>query len=115
MTLNTFHYAGVSANNVTLSVPRLREIINVANKIKTPSMFVYLKPLVKKTKEREKNVHCDLEYRTLQSVTEETEVWYDLDPMTNIIEEDIDFVESDYEIPNDYIKPEKISPWLLHI
>ncbi|GJN12411.1 hypothetical protein PR202_ga30686 [Eleusine coracana subsp. coracana] len=34
MTLNTFHYAGVSAKNVTLGVPRLREIINVAKKIK---------------------------------------------------------------------------------
>jgi RNA polymerase Rpb1, domain 5 len=30
MTLNTFHYAGVSAKNVTLGVPRLKEIINVS-------------------------------------------------------------------------------------
>ncbi|TDL20258.1 beta and beta-prime subunits of DNA dependent RNA-polymerase [Rickenella mellea] len=29
MTLNTFHYAGVSSKNVTLGVPRLKEIINV--------------------------------------------------------------------------------------
>ena len=28
MTLNTFHYAGVSSKNVTLGVPRLKEIIN---------------------------------------------------------------------------------------
>jgi len=34
MTLNTFHYAGVSSKSVTLSVPRLREIINVAANIK---------------------------------------------------------------------------------
>ena len=27
-----------------LGVPRLKEIINVATKIKTPSFFVYLKP-----------------------------------------------------------------------
>ncbi|KAG2750370.1 hypothetical protein P692DRAFT_20729943 [Suillus brevipes Sb2] len=44
MTLNIFHYAGVSSKNVTLSVPRLKEIINVATKIKTPSLAVYLKP-----------------------------------------------------------------------
>jgi hypothetical protein len=31
MTLNTFHSAGVSSKNVTLGVPRLKEIINVAN------------------------------------------------------------------------------------
>lgn len=43
MTLNTFHLAGVSDKNVTLGVPRLKEIINVAKNIKTPSLTVYLK------------------------------------------------------------------------
>lgn len=33
MTLNTFHHAGVSAKNVTLGVPRLTELINVARKV----------------------------------------------------------------------------------
>ena len=42
MTLNTFHFAGVSAKNVTLGVPRLKEIINVSKKPKTPSLTVYL-------------------------------------------------------------------------
>eukprot|EP01018_Ginkgo_biloba_P014837 Gb_33197 [translate_table: standard] len=115
MTLNTFHYAGVSAKNVTLGVPRLREIINVAKKIKTPSLSVYLKSEVNKTKEKAKNVQCALEYTTLRSVTEATEVWYDPDPMSTIIEEDVDFVKSYYEMPDEDIAPEKISPWLLRI
>lgn len=42
MTLNTFHYAGVSAKNVTLGVPRLKEIINVSKHPKTPSLTVFL-------------------------------------------------------------------------
>jgi DNA-directed RNA polymerase II subunit RPB1 len=70
MTLNTFHFAGVSAKNVTLGVPRLREIINVAKKTKTPSLSVYLKPGVNKEKEKAKNVQCALEYTTLRSVTQ---------------------------------------------
>lgn len=37
MTLNTFHFAGVGGKNVTLGIPRLREIIMTASKtIKTP-------------------------------------------------------------------------------
>ncbi|GFP91008.1 DNA-directed RNA polymerase ii subunit 1 [Phtheirospermum japonicum] len=115
MTLNTFHYAGVSAKNVTLGVPRLREIINVAKKIKTPSLSVYLKPDVSKTKERAKNVQCALEYTTLRSVTQATEVWYDPDPMSTLIEEDVEFVKSYYEMPDEEIDPDKISPWLLRI
>ncbi|KAE8693465.1 DNA-directed RNA polymerase II subunit RPB1 [Hibiscus syriacus] len=115
MTLNTFHYAGVSAKNVTLGVPRLREIINVAKKIKTPSLSVYLSPEARKTKEKAKNVQCSLEYTTLRSVTHATEVWYDPDPMSTLIEEDIDFVKSYYEMPDEEVAPEKISPWLLRI
>jgi len=44
MTLNTFHNAGISSKNVTLGVPRINEIINVAKNIKTPSLKVYLLP-----------------------------------------------------------------------
>ncbi|PHU14099.1 DNA-directed RNA polymerase II subunit 1 [Capsicum chinense] len=80
MTLNTFHYAGVSAKNVTLGVPRLREIINVAKKIKTSSLSVYLKP-----------------------------------EMSTLIEEDVEFVKSYYEMPDKEIELNKISPWFLRI
>jgi DNA-directed RNA polymerase III subunit RPC1 len=36
MTLKTFHFAGVAAMNVTLGVPRIKEIINAAKVISTP-------------------------------------------------------------------------------
>jgi DNA-directed RNA polymerase beta' subunit len=42
MTLNTFHLAGHSAKNVTLGIPRLREIVMTASaKISTPGMTMY--------------------------------------------------------------------------
>lgn len=45
MTLNTFHFAGFGAKNVTLGIPRLREIIMTASsKIKTPMMTVAFRP-----------------------------------------------------------------------
>lgn len=36
MTLKTFHFAGVASMNVTLGVPRLKEIINASSAISTP-------------------------------------------------------------------------------
>lgn len=36
MTLKTFHFAGVASMNVTLGVPRIKEIINAAKVISTP-------------------------------------------------------------------------------
>eukprot|EP00921_Rhytidocystis_pertsovi_P023540 GHVQ01037648.1.p1 GENE.GHVQ01037648.1~~GHVQ01037648.1.p1 ORF type:complete len:1582 (+),score=151.70 GHVQ01037648.1:212-4957(+) len=42
MTLKTFHFAGVASMNVTLGVPRIKEIINAAVKIQTPIIQVPL-------------------------------------------------------------------------
>ena len=36
MTLKTFHFAGVASMNITLGVPRIKEIINAAKSISTP-------------------------------------------------------------------------------
>ena len=36
MTLKTFHFAGVASMNITLGVPRIKEIINASKAISTP-------------------------------------------------------------------------------
>ena len=44
MTLNTFHLAGHGAGNMTLGIPRLKEILmNTPITIKTPIMKLYFK------------------------------------------------------------------------
>merc|ERR1712137_878013 len=42
MTLKTFHFAGVASMNVTLGVPRIKEIINAAKTVSTPIVTAYL-------------------------------------------------------------------------
>jgi hypothetical protein len=76
MTLNTFHFAGVSAKNVTLGVPRLTEIINLAKNIKTPSLTVYLTGQAAQDRDACKLVQSQLEYTTLSRVTKRTEIWW---------------------------------------
>ncbi len=45
MTLNTFHLAGHGGVNLTLGIPRLREILMTSSdKIKTPIMELYFDP-----------------------------------------------------------------------
>ena len=60
-------------------------------------------------------VQVELEYTTLRSVTEATEIWYDPDPTTTVIEEDIDTVASYFEMPDEGINLAAMSPWLLRI
>ena len=42
MTLNTFHFAGVSEMNVTTGLPRIIEIFDATKEIKTPLMEIHL-------------------------------------------------------------------------
>lgn len=117
MTLNTFHYAGVSSKNVTLGVPRLKEIINVATNIKTPSLTVFLQPELSVSAELAKIVQQELAYTSLRTVTAAVEVWYDPDPQSTIIEEDQVFVEAFFAIPDEEMEQQLHlqSPWLLRL
>ncbi|KAJ2725253.1 DNA-directed RNA polymerase II core subunit rpo21 [Coemansia sp. Benny D115] len=114
MTLNTFHLAGVGSKG-TQGVPRLKEVINVATNIRTPALSVYLTEGVSTNLERVKDVQVAIEYTTLADVTAATEIWYDPDVTDTIIDEDRDFVQMFYEIPDSRYPIEATSPWLLRL
>uniref|UniRef100_A0A7S3NMX3 DNA-directed RNA polymerase subunit n=1 Tax=Aureoumbra lagunensis TaxID=44058 RepID=A0A7S3NMX3_9STRA len=113
MTLNTFHFAGVSAKNVTLGVPRLNEILNVAKTIKTPSLTIFLPPDTAEA--QAKDIQAKLEYTTLGSVTELTQIYYDPDPEATVIPDDEELVAEYIEVPDEDFDPKAMSPWLLRI
>ena len=116
MTLNTFHYAGVSAKNVTLGVPRLKEIINIAKKIKTPTLTIYLDKTIRDDSDSVKKLQSTLEYCTLRTITAATEIYYDPDPENTEIEEDRDFVETFWSVEEEErAKIPRMSPWLLRM
>ncbi|KAI0473760.1 DNA-directed RNA polymerase II subunit RPB1 [Xylariaceae sp. FL0804] len=113
MTLNTFHFTGISSKNVTLGVPRLKEILNVASNIKTPSMMVYLDGSAS-SQEHAKRLRSIVEHTNLRSVTAVAEIYYDPDIESTTIPEDRDMVESYFLIPDDNQPTiERQSRWLL--
>ncbi|KAJ2741692.1 hypothetical protein GGI20_005011 [Coemansia sp. BCRC 34301] len=73
MTLNTFHLAGFGAKNVTLGIPRLREIVMVAsNNISAPNIDIPMLDGV--TKEHAQVIAGALTKLTLGDVTDYVEV-----------------------------------------
>jgi len=112
----TFHYAGVSAKNVTLGVPRLKEIINVAKTPKTPGLTVYLQQHVSGDQDVAKLVHSTLEYTVLGDIVQMTEIYYDPDVRNTIVPKDIEFVKDYYDI-QDVSESDlrRLSPWVLRI
>ncbi|PWN27773.1 beta and beta-prime subunits of DNA dependent RNA-polymerase [Jaminaea rosea] len=122
MTLNTFHYAGVASKNVTLGVPRLKEIINCAENIKTPMVRVYLQAPYNGWHDHSDNqqalakpIQAALTHTTLQTITGAVEIHYDPDPTNTLIEEDRDFVESFFAVPDEDVERtlDRQSPWML--
>ena len=116
MTLNTFHFAGVSSKNVTLGVPRLKEILNCATSIKTPAMTVYQEEGKTGNQDTAKSLRSAVEHTTLRSVTETTEIYYDPDVQSTVIPADQDMVESYWIIPDEAgVEAHRQSRWLLRI
>jgi len=101
MTLNTFHYTGIASKNVTLGVPRLKEILNVATNLKTPSMNVYQEPDTRHSQESAKRLRSMVEHTTLRSITDTTEIWYDPNVQVTVVEADNEMVESYFIVPDE--------------
>lgn len=64
MTLKTFHFAGVASMNITLGVPRIKEIINASKNIRCSHEWKYVHVVFFLCKACvpvslvEKDVHC---------------------------------------------------------
>lgn len=115
MTLNTFHYAGVASKSVTGGVPRLKEIINIAVNIRTPALNVYLDREYSRTEEDAHQIMRKLTYTRLRDITASVEIFYDPKLDSTDIEEDQDFVDAFFAIPDEDIRLELHSPWLLRL
>jgi len=113
MTLNTFHFAGISSMNVTLGVPRFEEVVNVGKTIKTPSITVYLEREYAKDENIAREVQSQLEYTTLRNLTLSSEIFYDSDPTTTVLMEDQDLVHTYFEFES--VNVDRMSPWVLRI
>jgi DNA-directed RNA polymerase II subunit RPB1 len=120
MTLNTFHFAGISAKSaVTRGLPRLNEIISVSKNIKSPSLTVYLEQPYAFDKEKAKAVLNTIEITTIKDICSSSKIFYDptKDGSLTQIEEDKDLIEI-YEFFQDIdltFANRGRSPWILRL
>ncbi|ODM89496.1 DNA-directed RNA polymerase I subunit RPA1 [Orchesella cincta] len=113
MTLNTFHFAGRGEMNVTLGIPRLREILMVASaNIKTPSMDIPFHPDVSE-KQAEK-LRLQLTKVTVSQVLQQIEVREKIDIVTGCRVHILKFVFLDYSeySKNFCVKPKHILAYI---
>jgi len=105
MTLNTFHSAGIGFKNVTLGIPRLKELLDVTKNPKTPSTIIKFKKPFSKSEEFVTYFANTLTLTRLGDVISKTEIIKDEDFSSTIIEEDKWMVEFDKEIFGNIVEP----------
>ena len=88
MTLNTFHTAGVENKNMTLGVPRLKEIIDASAKPKTPCMVIPLIAPFKNSEKMARSVGLGLQHVKLSQVVVSSLVVFDPNPWSTVIPDD---------------------------
>jgi DNA-directed RNA polymerase II subunit RPB1 len=78
MTLNTFHFAGVSAkSNVTRGIPRLTELLHVSKNIKSPNTTISIYPEYSSDTNKLSFVKNKLEYIKMKDVLLSSSIYYD--------------------------------------
>ena len=78
MTLNTFHFAGVSEkSNVTRGVPRLKELLHISKSIKMPSLTIALTEQNKYSKDKALSILNKIELTSLKDITKSMRIFYD--------------------------------------
>lgn len=104
MTLNTFHSAGMSKANVTLGVPRVKEIIHAVQNMKAPTMNVYLNPDISNDADKVLDMKMNIQGTKIKDVlvNEESGVYYEKDtflpPFPTKFDEDKSWVRMFYTI-----------------
>ena len=89
MTLNTFHFAGVSSkSNVTRGVPRIEEILSLTENVKNPSLTIHLKPTDEEDREKAMNYMTMIENTCLEDIIDFIEIRYEPNSNSTLHEED---------------------------
>ncbi len=98
MTLNTFHFAGVSSkSNVTRGVPRIEEILSLSSEPKNPSLTIYMKPEDQTDREKAQSIMYMLENTNMKEIVKSMEICFDPDDLNTLINEDQQTMMQYYE------------------
>tara|TARA_Y100000590_G_C15743619_1_gene1021204 strand:+ start:347 stop:4927 length:4581 start_codon:yes stop_codon:yes gene_type:complete len=120
MTLNTFHYAGVSSkSNVTRGIPRLRELLGVSKNIKSPSSIIFLKENFRENQNKSQYAKNKIEYTVIKDIVTKTQIYYD--PKNTIYETDIEEDKGILDIYKEFLilengedfEYEETAPWVI--
>ena len=119
MTLNTFHFAGISAkSNVTRGIPRLKELIHVSKNIKSPSDIISLKPEFSQDNNKANYVKNHIEYTIIKDIIQGSKIYYDPkdSQYESVVDEDNEMLKiyKEFSMFSD-IESDDLLPWIIRL
>lgn len=101
MTLNTFHFAGISSkSNVTRGVPRIEELLTLTKKPKNPSLTIYLDQETSLDANASYNIASKIEHTRLIDIVNKAEIYYEPQEFESLIDEDDQLMNEYVEFSN---------------
>ena len=95
LTLNTFHTAGCAEKNVTLGIPRIKELVDVSKSPKTSCTTVRFRAPYGKSRDFVDCIAQTLPLTRLGDIVRSCEIVFDPDPRTTVIADDAWMVRVD--------------------
>lgn len=93
MTLNTFHLSGVGSKIVNMGVPRLRELIDVTKRMKTPSLTLFLRQPLNQNEDYARVFARTLIHTDLGDVVQSSSLVWEPVPLETKLQPDLTIVE----------------------
>ena len=107
--------AGVAEKNVTLGVPRLKELLDTSKNMKTPSLTIALRPPYQKSEKAVLAFTNSLERTHLEDVVRNTDVIWDPELLRTDIKEDVEIVEDSAPFYEDEEDSKAYSRWVVRL
>jgi DNA-directed RNA polymerase II subunit RPB1 len=117
MTLNTFHSAGIATKNMTLGIPRFKELIDVSKNIKTPSLSIFLRAPLHSTPELASLFATSLQHTMLSAMVTSSQLLYETDVWATAVEEDREILElrQHTQTWQDEMESDLLSAWVIRL
>jgi len=124
LTLNTFHFAGVSSKStVTKGVPRIEEILSLSDNPKNPSITIYLKEDDSRDRAKAQSISTMVEYTNLSEIVKMSQIYFDPSDYSSQIHDDdimmrqfVEFENMISECDGEPVDPEMTtSNWVIRL
>ena len=118
MTLNTFHFAGISSKSqVTRGLGRFKEVLSATKNMKSPYLTIYLKDDYKYNKFKAKQVINDIEITKINDIIVSTEIYYEEQNNISSVDNNLKDIYKVFDDIHDKDPSSELNknPWVLEI